>query len=727
MTFNSFIQSILPKQAPLPVNDMNNSKQKSLHKLFTQLWLVLALVSLVMMTIGSQHAGISGDEFRYINQAEKVYQYYHTWGADKSAVEQKGIDPQHYNAQSFDNTLYTLQKWIGLPPNSFDFRHFCNTVTGWLGILFASLIAYYIGGPRMALLTFLLLLLSPRFLGHSYNNHRDIPMASAVCFTVFFMIHYLKKLPRFQWNHFMWVVIGIAWSYSLRLGGGVLVMGYLLFFTGLAYLTRLTGFPQIVSELKTGTRMLLVSLAACAGGFAIGVLTWPFALEAPIQHSLEVLNASSSLGVSLRQIFEGEALWSDKMPWYYTLKYMSITIPAFVILCFVAFPAFIKKIVNKANILPFLMVVAAVLLPLFYATFIVKNHYGGWRHFLFVYPFIVILAAFSLEGLFRLIKPAMYRHLFWLVLALGMIHPVRYIIKNHPYEYTYFNELIGGIEGAQGQYETDYSLNSLRGASEWMIDSILPDIDTNSPIIVGTNDSRTVRHYFKDHTNKVRVSYLRYYERGNHDWDYAIFYNSLIAPVQLRNGHWPPSNVVYEERADKVPLSIVLKREHKLDYQGHEAMKKNNAGMATAYLEQALKIDPANESVLVNLSQLYTQTGQHKRAIETAYAGLKVYPDYDRLLNILGIAFLHDKQLDNALGTFNHLTQVNYKYYTAYYNMGLIFMRKEQPYEAIHYLEKCLEQNGGYAQAYFLMADALNQTGQKELAEQYLQAGKSLQ
>ncbi|MBK8514720.1 MAG: hypothetical protein IPL55_00085 [Saprospiraceae bacterium] len=58
------------------------------------------------------------------------------------------------------------------------------------------------------------------------------------------------------------------------------------------------------------------------------------------------------------------------------------------------------------------------------------------------------------------------------ILALTLIHPLRHILRNHPFEYLYYNELVGGTGGAYSNYELDYSLNSLKQGSTWLKDYI---------------------------------------------------------------------------------------------------------------------------------------------------------------------------------------------------------------------------------------------------------------
>ena len=54
------------------------------------------------------------------------------------------------------------------------------------------------------------------------------------------------------------------------------------------------------------------------------------------------------------------------------------------------------------------------------------------------------------------------------MLFLLAAEPVGWTIRNHPHEYVYFNPLVGGLDGAFGNYETDYWGNSIRMASEWL-------------------------------------------------------------------------------------------------------------------------------------------------------------------------------------------------------------------------------------------------------------------
>src|ERR1044071_8282194 len=62
------------------------------------------------------------------------------------------------------------------------------------------------------------------------------------------------------------------------------------------------------------------------------------------------------------------------------------------------------------------------------------------------------------------------------VLALSIIP----IVRLHPYQSTYYNELVGGTRGASLRFETDYWLSSYREAAMWLRAHACPNRPTRS-------------------------------------------------------------------------------------------------------------------------------------------------------------------------------------------------------------------------------------------------------
>src|SRR2546430_12034356 len=53
-------------------------------------------------------------------------------------------------------------------------------------------------------------------------------------------------------------------------------------------------------------------------------------------------------------------------------------------------------------------------------------------------------------------------------LPIYVILVVVQLVRLFPYDYLYFNELVGGIQGANGKYEMDYWAKSLKEAVTWL-------------------------------------------------------------------------------------------------------------------------------------------------------------------------------------------------------------------------------------------------------------------
>jgi hypothetical protein len=93
--------------------------------------------------------------------------------------------------------------------------------------------------------------------------------------------------------------------------------------------------------------------------------------------------------------------------------------------------------------------------------------YNGIRHFVFVAPPIAVMA--GLAGAWLIARIAAWKQSAAAgaaaLLAVGCVAPVVEMVKLHPYEYTYFNTIAGGVRAARGNYMLDYWGLSFRQAS----------------------------------------------------------------------------------------------------------------------------------------------------------------------------------------------------------------------------------------------------------------------
>ena len=84
--------------------------------------------------------------------------------------------------------------------------------------------------------------------------------------------------------------------------------------------------------------------------------------------------------------------------------------------------------------------------------------YNGIRHFVFVAPALAVLgglAGASIAVRLGRISPPAVAAAALAVLA-GLVLPIREMARLHPYEYTHFNIIAGGVRGADDRYMLDY-------------------------------------------------------------------------------------------------------------------------------------------------------------------------------------------------------------------------------------------------------------------------------
>ncbi len=705
-------------------------KESSIYRL---LFAAVAIVTFFLMPMLAYQTGNSGDEDKYqYPQAEKIYKFYTSFGKDKSYQNKDNPDMEGMKdyGMSFDTFTSFVNHMFGID-DVMESRHAMNSLVGWLAMFFCALLAYRLANWRAALITFILMFFSPRFLGHSFNNPKDIPFAMAYIFSIYYMVRFYQNFPKPTIKDTFMVAVGIALAISVRIGGFLLI-AYLAVF-GAMWVYYTTNFNKLLSSESFSKLKKLIgySIVITIVGYLLGILLWPYALEGPISNPKKSLDVMSHFTVSLRQIYEGAMIWSDKVPWYYTIKYMMITIPLSVIIGALAYVILYKKR-GLQNFWAFILLFAFAF-PVFYIAYSHANVYGGWRHAMFAYPPLVVLAGLGFNKLIDVFKQKYLKLVAVAILAAFTFHPIMHTIKNHPYEYVYFNELAGGVKGAYGQYELDYYFHSLREATEWVKDNAKKDANTTGDkIVVGAWLTHPISYYMRKDTSKFQIAFVRYYERSTVDWDYAIFANTGVSPDQMRNKSWPPKNTVHTIDVDGVPICAILKRNSKDDLLASQLKAKSenpkdsmnvrmaNIMEADRLFKKALADEPNNENILFSLTEMYMNRGSLDSANMFVDRLLKIYPTYENALNMKGWIGLQmfDKSknaaaLEESRLAFEKVTKINYKFVYGYYGLAMTYIRLNDINKAIQALEEALKVNPGFQEAANLLNQLKNMSAQQ--------------
>ena len=676
----------------------------------------LAAVMLAGLLLISRDAGISGDEEVHYRHSEDVYDYYASGGKDQDALSTPKTHLQYYG-QTPDNIATILMHWLNIN-DIYGFRHLFSSFIGWLAIFMTAWFARWLKGYGAAVLTLLLFAVSPRFLGHLQNNLKDIPFALAYIAGVYAILKLTYSKFKLQPSLILFLVVSIAFSVSIR-AGGILLVFYLLF-AGLIYHSLEFLRKKKVSReqlFRTAVLLLIIS----AAGYLSGLLLWPYALQNPVVNPWKSYQLMTRFPTTIQQIFEGKLIWSDHHPWHYLPKYMLITIPLVVFTGVALFLAFSRRIIERGHQLTYGFLLFSILFPVLFVILKSANLYGAWRHFIFVYPGIVILAAIGLHGFFSRYRQPVVRGAGMVALALLLFHPLKFMLASHPYYYLYYNQLTGGLKGAYGKYETDYYYHTMRSGAEWL-QRYLKENQVNGKVTVGSNFS--VNWYFRNRNN-VRFRYFKYQQRNDVEWDYAVIGNSYIRPEQLRKNQFPPEGTIHTVRVDGVPVCAVVARKSWLPVQGARAYENEDYAEAARCYGESLAFYRQDEHIYFKLGKSLSMTGRNQEALDAVNQALAINGMYEPALMLAGQLKMARGNFKEARQDFERLIDANRKYFSAYVELAKILVTEGRQEEARETLRSCLRINPRYRPAIIALGDTFKGSD-PEIAGKYYNLANSM-
>ncbi len=274
------------ERPPLPVpNPM-------LRKVFWAL-AVLGLVLLVALSFGT---GINADDKFQVDYSQKLVNYYTTFGKDTAALNIPD-GSMHLYGGFFEIVTGFASKTLGYQSNELAYhniRHASSAILGWVAILCAALFASHLAGMRAGIITLILLFVSPRFMGDSLMNPKDIPFAAGYMLAIYNMVVVLDRMPNpRRWN-LAGLALGLAIALSTR-AGGLLSFGMLGMFAGLHFLLKNGGFKAF-SNGQNLKKYALATLSVAVLGYVLALLFWPYALQDPLKNPFVALSKFSNLG-----------------------------------------------------------------------------------------------------------------------------------------------------------------------------------------------------------------------------------------------------------------------------------------------------------------------------------------------------------------------------------------------------------------------------------------------
>lgn len=355
-------------------------------------------------------------------------------------------------------------------PELWHFRHAYTFLWFFIAIIFFYLLVSRRYGWKIAIAACLFFILSPRIFTESFYNVKDLVCLSAFTVAIYFCIHYLEKKS-----------FGAAFCLALfsAVAANIRIAGLLLpALTCMFFIIDCAGKSPLNKKMW-GSFIFLLALTPL-----LTVALWPAAWANPIRFLWETMVLSSNYTRwNVTIIYLGDVVRGAALPWHYVPVWFAVTTPLsslalFLVGLFVMMQNLIKTkgffLKIKAN-QEDLFYLSIVIIPVILVILFKSTLYGGWRHLYFIYPAFLLIAVNGLAWILLKARNTETKRLACKSVAacllLGALvfysgYVAYWMIRNHPYQYVYFNFLAGN--DIANTFDRDYWGVSARAGLEYV-------------------------------------------------------------------------------------------------------------------------------------------------------------------------------------------------------------------------------------------------------------------
>ncbi|MEW6768984.1 MAG: glycosyltransferase family 39 protein [Pseudomonadota bacterium] len=513
---------------------------------------LIAMLSLLILACATfDDYAISNDEGVQHHYGELIIAYYKSGFTDQSLFK---LDNLYLYGGLFDVGLILLGKI--LPFDQYELRHLVCALIGIGGIGFAALTARMISGARAAFFTVVALALCGSWYGTMFNDTKGIPQATFMAGAMYFLIRATRDLPAPRMRD----VIG----FGIMTGAALGIKSLSLLLVGYFGIAILMSTPRpVIGHVRDRTGFVLTSalhlLPAMMIAYVIMIGAWPWSALSPL-NPIRGLLSFGDFHYHIRTVLFGRFYEMADVPSYYVPTYIAIRLPLLTLgaAVFSLGLLFTKVFAREADGNPARhreigLIAFTAIFPVLCQVVTEGPAIDGCRHFMFVFPSIAILAGMGVSAFIGILarwhRRAMIAGLAVIASLYALTASKLYTL--HPYEYLYYNQLVGGLEGASRRFVTDYWVNIMPEA----VDELHDYLDRTEPATAQTRNYRVA-------VCGERVSYEEY-ARPNlqwikmWDWRYADFY---IAPTHMNCDRNLGGKVVAKIERMGVTIGVVKDR-----------------------------------------------------------------------------------------------------------------------------------------------------------------------
>lgn len=431
---------------------------------------VLALVAAAALATFRDY-GLSWDDYAHAEYGDLLLAFYASGFKDQRALSFVNL---YYYGGGFD--LLSALAAKALPLSLFETRRLIGATVGILGMYLTWRAGRRAGGALAGLVALLLIATCPLYVGHMFMNPKDSPFAAAMAVLLLGLVRAFEQYPKPSAATNGIVGAGFGLSIGSRIMGA---FGAIAALATLLVRFALDARRDGARHAASGVGRFVVSLLpAVLLAYAVMALVWPWSVVEPLNPLRAVEYFSRFFEEPWEELYGGALIPVPDMPRSYVPTLLALKLPEiFSLLGFAgmagAFVAAARRDVAVERRTVYLVVALSAALPLAVTVALRPAMYNGIRHFVFVLPPLAVLGGLAARWTSDAIARRRGVQAFAAVIFLaGIVSPVVGMARLHPYEYTYFNRLAGGVETAQHRYMLDYWGLAFKQASQALLSKL---------------------------------------------------------------------------------------------------------------------------------------------------------------------------------------------------------------------------------------------------------------
>jgi hypothetical protein len=348
-----------------------------------------------------------------------------------------------------------------LPFGVFETRRLLGAAVGLMGLITTWRLGRRLGGPFAGVVALALLATCPLFYGHMFMNAKDAPFAVAMTLLLLGLVRAFQEFPKPGWATIAVFGLGLGLTLGSRIMGamtGVYALAALLLLLAVEH--RQLGWSGGAAQIG---RFMLRLLPGVAIAYAVMAVVWPWAVVDPLNPFRALAYFSHFFEKPWRELYDGATTLVIDMPRSYLPTLLALKLPEVMLALGFggvagAFVMATRRDVPAGQRAAFLTVALAVAFPIALTVATRPAMYNGIRHFIFILPPLAALGGFAaawvVDRLHR--RSLVLRAGAVAALLVGIALPADKMVRLHPYQYTHFNMIAGGVRVAGDRYMLDY-------------------------------------------------------------------------------------------------------------------------------------------------------------------------------------------------------------------------------------------------------------------------------